>query len=52
MHELYSSGKTPLAVYEPKCDSCSLIACCMPRLLAKGPAVARYLSRARAADEE
>jgi len=52
MHELYSAGKTPAAIYEPKCDSCSLIANCMPRLLAKPPAVGRYLARARAAGEE
>jgi CRISPR-associated exonuclease Cas4 len=52
MHELYSSGTTLPAVYEPKCDNCSLVAICMPRLLAKPPAVARYLARARAAAEE
>jgi CRISPR-associated exonuclease Cas4 len=52
MHELYSSRLTPLATYEPKCDSCSLLAICMPRLLAKPPAVARYLARARTASEE
>jgi CRISPR-associated exonuclease Cas4 len=44
MHELYRGGKTPLPVYEPKCDSCSLIGCCMPRLLVKEQAVARYLA--------
>jgi len=52
MHELYRSGKTPPAIYEPKCDSCSLMAICLPRLLAKPPAVARYLARARAVGEE
>jgi|SRR5579863_4281784 len=52
MHELYRSGATPPAVYEPKCDSCSLIARCMPRLLAKPPGVARYLARALAVGEE
>lgn len=52
MHQLYATGQTPAAVYEPKCDSCSLIAICMPRLLAKPPAVARYLARARVAGEE
>jgi CRISPR-associated exonuclease Cas4 len=52
MHELYAAGRTPSALYEPKCDSCSLIAICMPRVLAKPPAVARYLAQARAASEE
>jgi len=52
MHELYRSGTTPPAVYEPKCDSCSLIARCLPRLLAKPPGVARYLARALAVGEE
>jgi CRISPR-associated exonuclease Cas4 len=52
MHELYQSGRTPPAVYEPKCESCSLIGLCMPRLLAKPPGVAKYLARARAVGEE
>jgi CRISPR-associated exonuclease Cas4 len=52
MQQLYSTGKTPPPVYEPKCESCSLIARCMPRLLAKPPAVAQYLARARAVGEE
>lgn len=52
MHHLYASAKTPPPVYEPKCDKCSLIARCMPRLLAKPPAVARYLARAKAVGED
>ena len=52
MHALYRVGKTPAAVYEPKCDSCSLIARCLPRLLAKPSGVARYLARALAVGEE
>jgi len=52
MHELYAAGTTPLAAYEAKCDSCSLIARCLPRLFAKPPDVARYLSRALAAGED
>jgi CRISPR-associated exonuclease Cas4 len=51
MHDLYSSGKTPSAVYNAKCDKCSFISRCMPRLLAKPPAVARYLARAKAVGE-
>jgi len=52
MHELYSTGTTPGPVYGPKCDNCSLSARCMPRLLARPPAVARYLAQARAVGEE
>ncbi len=52
MHELYRVGTTPIAAYEPKCDGCSLIARCLPRLLAKPPGVARYLARALAVNED
>jgi CRISPR-associated exonuclease Cas4 len=52
MQELYRSGTTPLAEYEPKCDGCSLIARCMPRVLAKPPNVARYLARALASGKD
>lgn len=49
MHRLHQAGVTPVAAYHPKCDSCSLVARCLPRLLAKPPGVARYLARAAAA---
>jgi CRISPR-associated exonuclease Cas4 len=52
MHQLYRAGMTPLAAYEPKCDGCSLIARCLPRLLAKPPGVARYLARALVVNED
>jgi CRISPR-associated exonuclease Cas4 len=52
MHELYRAGMTPLAAYEPKCESCSLMARCMPRLLSKPPGVARYLARALVSGED
>jgi CRISPR-associated exonuclease Cas4 len=52
MQELYRGGVTPSAAYHPKCDSCSLMAKCLPRLLAKPPGVARYLARALAIGEE
>lgn len=52
MQELYRTGTTPLAAYEPKCDSCSLIARCLPRLLTKPPKVAGYLARALASGDE
>jgi len=52
MHDLYRAGTTPPPVYAPKCDRCSLFAVCMPRLIAKPPAVVRYLARARLVGEE
>jgi CRISPR-associated exonuclease Cas4 len=52
MHELHRAGVTPLARYEPKCEGCSLMARCLPRLLSKPPTVARYLARALAAGED
>lgn len=52
MHALHQAGTTPLAGYEPKCEGCSLMARCMPRLLAKPPGVARYLARALASGED
>ena len=52
MHQLHQAGKTPHAAYQPKCDGCSLIAKCLPRLLAKPPDVARYLARALAINND
>jgi CRISPR-associated exonuclease Cas4 len=51
MHELYRLAVTPVAKHEPKCESCSLIGRCMPRLLAKPASVSRYLARALASGE-
>lgn len=52
MHELYSSGRTPAPVASAKCERCSLIEICAPRLLGKPPTVARYLSTALAGGED
>ena len=52
MQALYRASRTPAVEYGPKCDKCSLVSRCLPRLLAKPPAVARYLARARAVGEE
>ena len=52
MHELHRAGITPIAKYEPKCDGCSLIARCLPRLTGKPPRVSQYLARALAAGED
>ncbi len=44
-HQLITSGKTPLPVYEKRCESCSLIMECMPKAIGKRPSVKRYLKR-------
>ena len=43
MHRLWRSGRTPQAVYGPKCDQCSLHDFCMPRTTKKD--AASYLAR-------
>jgi CRISPR-associated exonuclease Cas4 len=45
MHELYSARTTPPAVYAKKCESCSLMERCMPRMSTRGD-VERYLATA------
>ncbi len=45
IHALLASGKTPAAVYEKKCKSCSLIDLCMPAIPARPGQVARYMER-------
>jgi CRISPR-associated exonuclease Cas4 len=52
MHELYATGRTPPPVASPKCDQCSLVDLCAPRLLESPRAVALYLSSALATSEE
>lgn len=43
LHRLVESGQTPPARYETKCESCSLLSVCMPRL-GKAKSVAKYLA--------
>lgn len=43
MHELFRIGKTPPAVYEKKCESCSLKSACMPGATSSTKKVNRYL---------
>jgi len=43
LHKLIGIGKTPLARYEKKCDSCSLIGLCLPKTLGKAHTVGNYL---------
>jgi CRISPR-associated exonuclease Cas4 len=46
MHELYVARITPPAVYEKKCESCSLKQRCMPVLGGRPHSVARYFAAA------
>lgn len=45
LHELIRSGVTPPARYEKKCDSCSLVQFCLPKVAGRGKSVGRYLAR-------
>ncbi|QDU88412.1 PD-(D/E)XK nuclease superfamily protein [Pirellulimonas nuda] len=35
LHELMAAGETPAAVYEKKCDSCSLYELCLPKAIGR-----------------
>jgi CRISPR-associated exonuclease Cas4 len=52
LHELTRLGKTPPARYEKKCDSCSLLEVCIPRVTGRRPSVAKYLSEAIVEERE
>jgi CRISPR-associated exonuclease Cas4 len=43
LHRLISSGQTPAARYEAKCDACSLIDLCVPKL-PRNKSVRKYLA--------
>lgn len=43
LHNLFNSGKTPQAVYEKKCDSCSLMPVCMPKSISNKRKVDKYI---------
>lgn len=45
LHELIASGETPAAVYEPKCDSCSLFDLCLPKLSTRSGSAQSYVDR-------
>lgn len=44
-HELIEAGQTPKPVYAKRCESCSLIAACMPQTIQKKRSVESYLKR-------
>jgi len=48
LHELIDSGITPRARYEKKCDSCSLLSLCMPKVSGSRRTVRAYLADALA----
>jgi len=43
--QLIASGKTPPPVYEKRCENCSLIGECLPKIIGKKVSVKRYLRR-------
>jgi CRISPR-associated exonuclease Cas4 len=45
-HELIEAGVTSKAVYEAKCDSCSLFEICLPKTIEKQRSVEDYLKHA------
>lgn len=45
LHEMIRSGITPPARYAKKCESCSLMNLCMPKVAGAGKSVGRYLAR-------
>jgi len=49
LHQLVRSGVTPPARYEKKCESCSLLQLCLPKVAGQGKCVSRYLARVLAA---
>lgn len=44
-HDLIRSGRTPPAVYAPKCESCSLFDLCKPTTAGAGKSARRYLGQ-------
>jgi len=44
-HALITSGRTPQPVYEKRCESCSLMADCLPKTLQQRRSVKGYLTR-------
>jgi CRISPR-associated exonuclease Cas4 len=44
-HALIVSGRTPSPIYEKRCESCSLMADCLPKTIQKRRSVRNYLTR-------
>lgn len=45
LHEFISAGKTPLPNLSPKCDSCSLVDICLPKVVGCNSSVEQYLEK-------
>jgi CRISPR-associated exonuclease Cas4 len=45
VHELFTSGATPLPVFGPKCKQCSLIEQCLPEVLERPGSAKRYVQK-------
>lgn len=45
VQQLFASGKTPLAEYNKRCKSCSLIETCLPQSVGKGKSAKRWLDQ-------
>lgn len=45
LHRLLAGGLTPSALFEPKCQNCSLKEICLPEVAARGKSVESYLNR-------
>ena len=45
LHSLVASGATPPAVYEKKCEHCSLFSLCLPKTAGQHKSAAAYLKR-------
>jgi len=46
LHELIESGRTPQVRYEKKCDSCSLLSLCMPKVTGARRSIQGYMAKA------
>lgn len=46
VRELIEAGKTPAPFYTERCNRCSIVKECLPKIFGKKPAVAAYLSKA------
>jgi len=46
LHELHAAGRTPKARYGPKCESCSLLEICLPKITGIDKDIAHYLAKA------
>jgi len=44
LHTLFESGNTPCPVYSKKCDACSFVNLCLPKVLARKKTVKTYLT--------